>query len=240
MTYTKLSILIPVYNEEKTISEILDKVHTSARQLGLDYEIVCVNDASSDGTVDILKGYAHDQVKIFHQTHNQGKGAAIAKAVSLASGDILLIQDADLEYDPQEYGILLAPILQGHADVVFGSRFLGGTGAHRALFFWHYVGNKLLTFLSNMFSNLNLTDMETCYKAFTRGAIEGMRIESKRFGIEPELTAKFAKRHCRIYEVPISYYGRNYKDGKKITWKDGFSALYCILKYNIFTRSTEP
>lgn len=233
-----LSILIPVYNEERTIETILNNVHNVHYPEGIDYEIICVDDASRQETTDILKKYSHSKVTIHFQLINQGKGAAIAKAISLAKGDIMIIQDADLEYDPNEYPAVLAPILNGNADVVYGSRFLRAKDAHRVLSFWHYIGNKILTLCSNMFTNLNLTDMETCYKAFTKQALDGITIESKRFGIEPELTAKFAKRKRIIYEVPISYYGRDYSDGKKITWKDGVSAIYSIIKFNLFFGKT--
>ena len=229
-----ISILVPIYNEINTIEEIFTRIQEAPFPENLDYEIIAVDDASQDGTTDWLKQYKHPKVSIFFKEINQGKGAAIATAISKAKGDVLLIQDADLEYDPTEYPILLKPILQGRADVVYGSRFLGGTGAHRVLFFWHFIGNQLLTLFSNMMTNLNLTDMETCYKVFTKEAISGIQIKSKRFGIEPELTAKFSKKHIRIFEVPISYYGRDYGEGKKITWKDGFSAIYSILKFNLF------
>jgi glycosyltransferase involved in cell wall biosynthesis len=195
-------------------------------------QIVIVDDGSGDGTADILREVEHEDVKLVFHEKNRGKGAALRTGFKAAEGDIILIQDADLEYDPGEYPVLLRPILAGKADVVYGSRF-AGHGAHRVLYFWHYVGNRFLTFLSNMLTNINLTDMETCYKAFTREALAGIELEEDRFGIEPELTAKVARKRLRIYEVPISYYGRTYEEGKKINWKDGVRTLWCILKYNI-------
>ncbi|MDD5457199.1 MAG: glycosyltransferase family 2 protein [Candidatus Margulisbacteria bacterium] len=234
MLKSLISVLIPVYNEKDTIEEILKKVHNAPYPDGFDYEVICVNDASTDGTTNLLKNYSNDKVVIIDKLVNQGKGAAIKTALEVAQGDIIIIQDADLEYNPNDYPKLIAPIIEGHADVVFGSRFLGGSGPHRVLFFWHSIGNKILTFLSNMLTNLNLTDMETCYKVFTRKAITDVDIKSRRFGIEPELTAKFAKKRLKIYEVPISYYGRDYQEGKKITWRDGISAMYYIFKYNLF------
>ncbi len=234
MSKMLISILVPIYNEIQTIEIILNKIHAAPYPPKADYEIICVDDHSKDGTREWLQKYSHKKVNVYYQDVNQGKGAAIARAIKEAHGDVMIIQDADLEYDPNEYPILLAPIIDGHADVVYGSRFLGGTGTHRVHFFWHYLGNKALTTLSNMLCNLNMTDMETCYKVFTKQAIEGIEITSKRFGIEPEITAKFSKKHLKIYEVPISYYGRDYDEGKKITWKDGVSAIYCIIKYNLF------
>ncbi len=226
----KLSIVIPVYNEAATISRILDRVRSV--DVGMDKEILLVDDCSTDGTRDVLRQLGEDaqDLKILYHEINQGKGAALRSGFSLATGDIVIIQDADLEYDPGEYPRLLQPILDGRADVVYGSRFLGG-GAHRVVFYWHYVGNKLLTTLSNMTTNLNLTDMEVCYKVFKREVIQSIPLKENRFGFEVEITAKIARRKLRIYEVPISYYGRDYSEGKKIGWRDGFSALRCIVKY---------
>lgn len=226
----KLSIVIPVYNEAATISRIVDLVRSV--DVGMEKEILLVDDCSRDGTREVLtemgKGRADLKV-LFHEV-NQGKGAALRTGFTAATGDVVLIQDADLEYDPREYPRLLAPILDGHADVVYGSRFLGG-GAHRVVFYWHYLGNWLLTTLSNMMTNLNLTDMEVCYKVFKREIIQSIPLRENRFGFEVEVTAKVARRKLKIYEVPISYYGRDYSEGKKIGWKDGFSAIRCILKY---------
>ena len=233
----KLSILIPAYNEEKTIHLILDKVLAVELIKGLKKEIILVNDCSTDQTGAAIKNYieAHPTVSFNYQEHetNKGKGAALHTGIKVASGDYLIIQDADLEYDPEEYNILLQPILDGHADVVYGSRFMGGK-PHRNLFFWHSLGNQFLTFLSNMFNNLNLTDMETCYKLFRTEHIQSLKLQETRFGFEPEVTAKTAKiKGIRFYEVGISYYGRTYEEGKKIGWKDGFRAIYCILKYGL-------
>mgnify|MGYP006099416825 FL=1 len=233
----KLSILIPAYNEEKTIHLILDKVLAVELIKGLKKEIILVNDCSTDQTGAAIKNYieAHPTVSFNYQEHetNKGKGAALHTGIKVASGDYLIIQDADLEYEPEEYNILLQPILDGHADVVYGSRFMGGK-PHRNLFFWHSLGNQFLTFLSNMFNNLNLTDMETCYKLFRTEHIQSLKLQETRFGFEPEVTAKTAKiKGIRFYEVGISYYGRTYEEGKKIGWKDGFRAIYCILKYGL-------
>ena len=226
----KLSIVIPCYNEVGTIRTIVDRVRAAPVP---HKEIIIVDDFSIDGTRDILRDIAPlvDRI-IFHEV-NQGKGAALRTGFAAATGDVVIVQDADLEYDPDEYPKLLAPIERGDADVVFGSRFSGGE-AHRVVYFWHMVGNKFLTLLSNMATNLNLTDMETCYKVFKRGIIQGIVIEENRFGFEPEITAKVAKLDVVIYEVGISYYGRTYKEGKKIGWRDGFRALYSIFKYNFF------
>ena len=225
-----VSVVMPVYNEAKTIPSVIDKVLEQPCVA----ELIVVNDCSSDGTWEVLECLAASkpQMKIFTHEVNRGKGAALRTAISKASAPIVLIQDADLEYDPSEYPRLVEPILNNRADVVFGSRFLGGD-AHRVLYFWHRVGNGFLTLMSNMFTNLNLTDMETCYKVFRREIIQSILIEESRFGFEPEITAKLSKLNCRIYEVGISYYGRTYDEGKKIGWKDGFRAIYCILKYNL-------
>lgn len=224
----KLSVVIPVYNEGGYILEIIQRV----KDVGLAHEITVVDDCSTDGTRDILATVDDPVVKVLFHDRNQGKGAALRTGFAHVNGDIIIIQDADLEYDPQEYPRLIKPIMEGKADVVYGSRFAGGD-AHRVVYFWHMQGNKFLTFLSNMFSNLTLTDMETCYKAFTREVLDKLSVEESRFGFEPEFTAKVAKMDVRIYEVGISYFGRNYREGKKINWKDGFSALRCIVKYNL-------
>jgi glycosyltransferase involved in cell wall biosynthesis len=246
----KLSVVIPVYNERQTIEELLRRV----QGVEMDKEIVVVDDASSDGTREFLLGLAAEagggtaaapraggcyeiperSLKLCFQPENRGKGAAIRHGFEQASGDVIVVQDADLEYDPAEYEKLLAPIRAGQADVVFGSRFLGGP--HRVLFFWHYVGNQLLTLLSNMTTNLNLTDMETCYKMFRREVLASLRLREDRFGFEPEFTAKVARHNFRVFEVPISYYGRTYAEGKKINWRDGVAALWCIVKYGLFRR----
>ncbi len=227
----KLTIVIPCYNEAATIERILRAVRASPYP---EKEIIVVDDGSSDGTRARLAGeLAALADRIILHDRNQGKGAALRTGIQAATGDMVVIQDADLEYDPQEYPRLVAPILEGRADVVYGSRFMGAA-PHRVLYFWHRLGNGLLTLLSNMFTNLNLTDMETCYKVFRREVIQSIVIEEDRFGFEPEITAKIAKRGCRIYEVGISYYGRTYAEGKKINYKDGLRAIYCILKYNLF------
>ncbi|MCX5813439.1 MAG: glycosyltransferase family 2 protein [Proteobacteria bacterium] len=247
-----ISVIIPAYNEINTISHVLKKVEDTP----YNKEIIIVDDGSKDGTREYLSsrftvhsshfttsanpildegkgGFLTDAKVIFHEK-NMGKGAAIRSGIKAAKGDIIVIQDADLEYDPKDYPTLFEPIIEGKADVVYGSRFLGGT--HRVFYFWHYVGNKLITLLSNMLTDLNLTDMETCYKVFKKEMLEGIRIESDRFGFEPEITAKMARKGCRIYEVPISYYGRSYEEGKKITWRDGAKAVFTIIKYNLFRK----
>lgn len=223
-----LSVIIPAYNEIEFIDELLRRV----KDTPYDKEIIIVDDCSTDGTREYLKKLKGNGIVTVFQDKNEGKGAALKAGMAAATGDIVLIQDADLEYDPREYPVLLQPILEGKADVVYGSRFLGGP--HRVLYFWHYVGNSMITLLSNMFTNLNLTDMETCYKVFKKEVINGITIESKRFGVEPEITAKVAKAGWRIFEVPISYYGRTYEEGKKITWRDGVKALFTIIKFNVF------
>ncbi len=229
----RLSVVIPCYNETKTIRSIVDAVR-AAPTLDLEKEIIIVDDCSKDGTRDLLRTEIAPLVsKIVYHEKNQGKGAALRTGFAAASGDIVLIQDADLEYDPQEYPRLLKPILAGKADVVFGSRFAGGD-AHRVVYFWHMMGNRFLTLASNMFTNINLTDMETCYKVFRREVVTKIKIEENRFGFEPEITAKVAKLRVPIYEVGISYYGRTYEEGKKIGWRDGFRALWAIAKYNLF------
>lgn len=227
----KLSIIIPCYNEKDLLPKLISLVKESVVK---DKEIILVDDGSKDGTTEIIKGGLEKEVdKVIYHPVNLGKGAAIRSGLAHASGDMVVIQDADLEYDPAEYPKLIGPVAEGRADVVFGSRFMG-TGPHRVHLFWHYVGNRLLTILSNMFTNLNLTDMETCYKLFRTDILKKIQVQENGFGIEPELTAKVAKMGCRIYEVGISYYGRSYGEGKKITWKDGLKAIWVILKYGIF------
>ncbi|MGB6544918.1 MAG: glycosyltransferase family 2 protein [Candidatus Acidiferrales bacterium] len=243
-----VSIVIPVYNERAFLEQVLVRVQASP----VEKEIIVIDDGSTDGTRQLLESLCREQtngkaeaavlgnnanlalanIRFLFQDRNRGKGAALRRGFKAATGDILIVQDADLEYDPAEYGNLLAPILDGRADVVYGSRFLGGP--QRVHYFWHYAGNKFLTLLSDIFTNLKLTDMETCYKVFRREVIEGMELRSNRFGFEPEVTAKVSKGRWRIYEVPISYSGRTYAEGKKITWKDGFRTLWCILRYNLF------
>ncbi|MGD8450628.1 MAG: glycosyltransferase family 2 protein [Phycisphaerae bacterium] len=227
-----LSVVIPVYNEKNTLFEIIRRV--LAAPITLDRELVLVDDCSRDGTLDLYEKLPQEfpeaRLRVIKHAKNQGKGAALRTGFAAAQGDIILVQDADLEYDPQDYPQLLQPILDGKADVVYGSRFVGGD-AHRVLYYWHYVGNRLLTLLSNMFTNLNLTDMETCYKVFKAEVIKNIRLRSDRFGIEPEVTAKVARGRWRIYEVGISYAGRSYEEGKKITWRDGCKAIFCIIRY---------
>jgi glycosyltransferase involved in cell wall biosynthesis len=232
----RLSVVIPAYNERATVEELLRRVAGAPLPAGTALEMIVVDDGSKDGTRDLLaelERRADPPFRLILHQVNQGKGAAIRTGFAAATGDVVLVQDADLEYDPRDYPVLLQPILDGEADVVYGSRFLGGP--HRVLFFWHSVGNQFLTTLSNMFTDMNLSDMETCYKVFRREVLQKMTLESNRFGIEPELTAKVARVGARVWEVPISYRGRTYAEGKKIGWKDGFSAIWAIVKYNLFT-----
>ena len=235
-----LSVIIPAYNEERTIHEILDKVRSVTLPEGVQCELVVVNDCSSDGTAEVVRNYitAHPDAHVSFYEHevNKGKGAALHTGIAQAAGDYIIVQDADLEYDPEEFSLLLKPIMADQADVVYGSRFMGGK-PHRILFFWHSIGNKMLTFLSNMMTNLNLTDMETCYKMFRAEHIKSLDLKENRFGFEPEVTAKISRiPNIRIYEVGISYYGRTYAEGKKIGWRDGMRAIWCIAKYNIWAR----
>ena len=238
MIINKISIIVPAYNEEATISIVIDKLLNLTFINNIKKEIIIVNDCSIDHTdnliQDIIKRNEGVEIVYFKHEKNSGKGAAIHTGIKNATGDYLIIQDADLEYDPNEINKLLKPVIDGYADVVYGSRFIGGS-PHRILFFWHTIGNKFLTFLSNLFTNLNLTDMETCYKLFNTSIIKNIQLNEKRFGFEPEITTKIARiKNIRIYEVGISYYGRTYAEGKKINWKDGFRAIYCIIRYNLF------
>ena len=236
----KLSILIPAYNEEATILRLLEQVRQVKLLQDIRKELIVIDDCSGDSTGSLVREYMQDHpeldLRLLSHEKNQGKGAALHTGIARATGDFLVVQDADLEYDPEEFNILLDPVIRGYADVVYGSRFMGGS-PHRILFFWHSIGNRLLTFFSNMFTNLNLTDMETCYKLFRTEIIQGLSLRERRFGFEPEVTARISRvPGVRIYEVGISYYGRTYEEGKKINWKDGFRALWCIAKYNVWKR----
>lgn len=236
--FTSLSVIVPVYNEAKTIQAVVERILSVKLAAGIQTELLIVDDCSTDGTAGLLNGFVSElsdnRISVIYHDVNKGKGAAIQTGIRYATGDLIVIQDADREYDPEEYNLLLRPFLDGHADVVYGSRFMGGN-PHRVLFFWHSIGNKFLTFLSNAFTNLNLTDMETCYKMFRADVLKKIKLKEKRFGFEPEVTSKIAKiPGIRIYEVGISYYGRTYAEGKKIGWVDGLKAIYCIVRYSLF------